>query len=978
MKFVRLLLYLGAAALVIVAAAAVAALNSTVQTWAARRTLAAQPGFKTSLGSVSAGLQSVEVTALCVERDGAVLTVPNVAAEMAVYPALVRQQVGITRLYAHGWTLDLRGSHSAVGVAGAPLTVQVAAPLVDGLFAGLKLPVDLSLGEIDLRGVLLLPVWAGRPAQTLELTLRGGGMSAGSEGRFLLEISSRAEDGGSLAMRGEIRLGMDSPRSLGRVTTALDAAVTGPLVPQGVKLRTRLNAARHGTAETWTLILADQTKDLANIQAQLDNGHIAGRWQLDLRGADLAPFVLGLPLPEFTAAGEGSFQTDASFAEVHATGRLQVTADKLAAVRPELAAIGAVSVSADFDLLQHGDAVRVERLNATVSGPKPVLTVHALQSFEFNLRTASLSVADPAQDLLWLSLQSLPLAWASPFLGDLSVEGADVRGEVGMSARHGGLAVRTKIPLALPRISVSRAGKPLLRNLDFTASLAADYTPLGWQITVDECALRSAGAPLVTLDFKAGRLADPDQPVKATGRWILSVPALLTQPVVAGVPEIPTGTFNGEFTASAAAASNQLHARVKLSGVTTVDQQALPDISSDLRAEIGADGKAVFSLPLLFEFTGRKSDLLVAGTLVRAGQALMIDAKLTGERVYVEDLQLLAAPLHANPPPPPATGSRAAIAADALPFWSGLSGQIALVLKEVVGTNQLRLADVGGLIRVGQGALRVEGFRAGFGPDSSLKLDAGLTFTAQAASPYKLAADLSVLNFDVAPAFRAVAPAKPPTIEGRVNLTGRLAGDGRTLADLADRAQGEVELTSKGGLFRALSADITDKVQKTQSTVAVIGGILGTVTRKKEFDDLNNKAQILTDISKLLAEIPFDQLSVTATRDASLNLVLKEFTLISPEVRLGGTGSITHLVGTPLVAQPLVLELTLASRGRLADLLKRASLLNGTLDTLGYTSFIVPLKIRGTLDKPDTTELTNALLNSALEKSGLLNTLLGK
>jgi len=279
---------------------------------------------------------------------------------------------------------------------------------------------------------------------------------------------------------------------------------------------------------------------------------------------------------------------------------------------------------------------------------------------------------------------------------------------------------------------------------------------------------------------------------------------------------------------------------------------------------------------------------------------------------------------------------------------------------------------------VAEGALRLESARAAFDSDSDVKLNGAITFTPKAPEPYSLTADLTLLNFDAAPAFRALAPAKPPTIEGRVNLTSRISGAGRNLADLTDRARGDLELTSKGGLFRVLSADISEKVQRTQSTVAVISGLLSTVTRKQNFENLNNKAQILTDIAKALSEIPFDQLSVTATRDASLNFVLKDFTLISPEVRLGGNGQITYAAGVPVLAQPLVLNLSLAARGRLGDLMKRAGLLGKSPDSLGYTPFVVPLKIGGTLGKTDTSELSNALLNSALEKNGLLDTLLGK
>ena len=47
-------------------------------------------------------------------------------------------------------------------------------------------------------------------------------------------------------------------------------------------------------------------------------------------------------------------------------------------------------------------------------------------------------------------------------------------------------------------------------------------------------------------------------------------------------------------------------------------------------------------------------------------------------------------------------------------------------------------------------------------------------------------------------------------------------------------------------------------------------------------------------------------------------------------------------------------------------------------DSLGYAAFAVPLRIGGTLGNPDTNAIRTALLNSALERSGLLDGLLGK
>src|ERR1043165_5401743 len=116
---------------------------------------------------------------------------------------------------------------------------------------------------------------------------------------------------------------------------------------------------------------------------------------------------------------------------------------------------------------------------------------------------------------------------------------------------------------------------------------------------------------------------------------------------------------------------------------------------------------------------------------------------------------------------------------------------------------------------------------------------------------------------------------------------------GATPAELVDRTRGDLKVTGRSGIFRALSVNLSDQVQKTSKLIG-IGNMLGLVN-----DDFVNKTKIVADIAKALSEIPYDQLSLTATRDESLNLRVKDFALISPEVRLGGDGVIRYAEGVP-------------------------------------------------------------------------------
>jgi len=97
----RILIVLAAAA-GLLALAAAAAFNPRVQTWAARRHLAAARGERVSVSGVSADLGQASIVGLRIDRDDMVLLAPSVHADMAVAPALLGHGYHIDALTAGG------------------------------------------------------------------------------------------------------------------------------------------------------------------------------------------------------------------------------------------------------------------------------------------------------------------------------------------------------------------------------------------------------------------------------------------------------------------------------------------------------------------------------------------------------------------------------------------------------------------------------------------------------------------------------------------------------------------------------------------------------------------------------------------------------------------------------------------------------------------------------------------------------------
>ncbi len=897
----------------------------------------------------------------------------------------------------------------AAPAAGPAGVVTVA--MFRGVFEELRLPVDLALDGVDLDGEIVLPPAPGQAPLRMHVSLAGGGLEAGQEGRFTFTARSAPLANSSVrsvAFDGVATAAMDTPRTFTRLALSVTAAATLPGPGGGVRLAADLGAVRQSGGEVYTATLAGPSKQLVAVTASFpaDTRRLAGTWKVDLSDDDLSPFALGRVLPVFAAAGQGRFDTDADGLDAHVSGGLNAVLDRLAGARSALTALGSLRLAADFDVTRRRSLLRVDRLDATVSRAGPILTVRSLQPFAFDVGTGVLQVADATRKLLGISLQGLPLAWLAPWTLGLDVGGDPLRGEFVASAGRGGLTLSTPAPLQVGSLSVDRAGRPLLRGAALALSVAAEYTPQGWQVEVAPATLAGAGGNLATLTAKIGRLAGANEPIKVTGRLTGALPGLLAQPAFAFLagpelspggagpqPVLTQGDLAADFSGSVGAgiAVQAKIACTRLEADRRFTAEALPDFSAELRADVSPEGRVSFNLPLTFAREGRTSDLTLAGTLRLTLAGLRAEGDATSERLALGDVLVLGAPWAGPADVGAATGPVPAAAPAAggfLPHWGGLEGQFRLALKAVDFGAGETAGNVTGFVALDPHSLTFERIAGGLADGGRMSLSGKLDFVPGGPAPWSLAADVTLNDFDPAGLCRRANPNVPPTIEGKFDLTAHLAGQGGSPGEAGARAQGDCEVSSKGGVFRALATEISPRAA-SGGKAAVIGALLGDVasavgdvlSRHKADNGFSNPALAIAEVAKDLSVIRYDQLSLKLSRDATLDTVFKDLALISPDLRLQGAGKVTAQAGTPLFDQPLALELRLGARGRLADALQYAGILAAQPDDLGYKPCLLPLQVGGTLARPDTGGLQAALLKLAYDRSGaadLLNQLRGK
>lgn len=976
------------------------ALTSPVQTWAVRQTLASRPAVELSLEGISLGWRQIEVRSARADFEGAVLTLPKLEAEVALWPAAWRQDIRVSKLVARGWTLDLTNYRpmqrtAALGPVQNPsfslLSTARAAPaqaMTETVFAGvlsqMKLPVDVSLDGVVLEGKVVLLSGPQNIPITIQVTLIGGDFSAGKEGAF--DITASLETNGSSAqvqtidVRGTLKAVMDSPRTFTNLRGGVNAHAQGTAFPQGVQLTVQADAARVKGGENYTFTVQSVGKRIVDVQANFpDNAErLGGVWRLDMRDTDIAPFMLGYPVPNFNAVGAGMFETDTGFAELHGAGRINASASRLEVLAPELREVGSLNVFAEFDLIQRGEVSRINAFSLEAAQDEPVLKLSAIQTFEINTATGELKVADPESDLIAVDLIGLPVAWVAPLVSSHRFAGDAISGKFTANARDGGVRAHMIESLLVENLSLREPdGQLLLQGLNIRSDFTAEYTSLGWQAEVSSFEVDEGGLPLLSLSFKAGQSADTHAPIIGTGHAEMALPAMLNQPLADGIARLQQGNLRLDFS-GAWSESRDFQIKLSLTDLLTEGNHPLPSIAADLRAQIDASWQTRFNLPITCVRESRISDLILQGTLAPEKNGLRVEAKLSGREVWLDDLEMLSAL---------AAGTTMATqdeitfdGRDERPFWTGLSGDIELALQVLHYTKEFEMSGVSGRIKISDQGMALETLRAGLGEESALNLQGKVNFDPTSDQPYSLAADMTMNDFVTGPLFRALSPGNLPQVDGVFSAKSQISSLGQNAMDLMRRTQGDLQLKSTGGVFRVLPPSTAMKVEQT-GRIAAWGAFLGNVVGGKDSQAFANKAQAVAELSKTLTAINYDQLNVSVHRLEDFNTVLEDFSLISPEVRLKGGGKITAREGVDFFQQPLSLALEMKVRGKTATAFDYLGVMAEEKDSLGYALCLLPLKIEGSLARPDTSELQIAFRKLAMERTGaddFLQRLLGR
>ena len=505
MKIVRGLLVVIAGVIVAAALVVIAAFLPPVQRWVVLRAAAGRPGLKLTVERLAIRSDSLTVHNLQLDQPGAHVALADASAEISLWEAVVHRRVIIRNASVAGLKVDLTGPAAPAPGGGAatlpetavsaPATAAVPAstprtpprPVAfNGVFGYLHLPFEMVIEKCSVGAEIVFPPVAGQPSAHLRLMLTGGRFAPGQEAKFDFDAISQNPDTRApidkVEAQGTLTATLDTEGRLERIGTHLEAVASGPRVPAPTRLQAEVMLARTSAGEAYALTLNSLEAGVENRLLGLNIDYVAGSasltgsWQVQASQRQVAPFVLGVTLPEFAAIGEGRFEMNSATRDVRLAGRFAGEVNQLEIIDPHLRELGRLSTATTFDLEYDGDHVRVSELVASISGRKPVLSLQAIQPFAIELASHKLMAANPEKELLQVNIEGVPLAWIRPFTSALEVAGDEVRGGFVVSLHGGRVWLRTTSPLTVRGLAVTRAGRVLLPASDISVRAEVEHS----------------------------------------------------------------------------------------------------------------------------------------------------------------------------------------------------------------------------------------------------------------------------------------------------------------------------------------------------------------------------------------------------------------------------------------------------------------------------------------------------------------------
>ncbi len=442
----------------------VVALNSGVQTSIVRSILLKKDP-QAKLESVAFGFSSGEVRGLAMRVAGYPLKVESATVEYSL----------MNLLFGHIKTIDSATVKGLVFDASQP-PVKEPTPAAAATEGGKGSTLLVLVKKADVTGSALLPA-----QRTVQLSLSAQNLGSSSDGKatgtVIFQDKSPGAKVGEMHADTQVSVSLDDAMSPKNLDLLASLAANLPGETQAAKIQA------HVTLKTVTATTGQFSVSLASPEAGAPpmlgvsgtygtDGSATGEFSANLTRTQVAPFAFGISLPEFNIAGQGQFSGDAGKTMGSLKATLTGSAGHLEILRPELAGVGTLQISANVDVaLAPGKtgpkslAVSGKTLSVTLAPQGGQTTVALALLKPVTVEIGDKGVQLPAgADVARLTLTQVPAAWLTAVLPkEFAATGQGFNGQIVLSARDdGAIVANTEKPLSFAGLTVEQNKSPLL------------------------------------------------------------------------------------------------------------------------------------------------------------------------------------------------------------------------------------------------------------------------------------------------------------------------------------------------------------------------------------------------------------------------------------------------------------------------------------------------------------------------------------
>jgi hypothetical protein len=585
--------------------------------------------------------------------------------------------------------------------------------------------------------------------------------------------------------------------------------------------------------------------------------------------------------------------------------------------------------------------------------------------------------------------------------------------------------MRTDGPLKAAGIAVAWNGATGPAGLDWVLDGEATHTATGWEMNWNPLVLRDAQGVVAKITAKVTPPPAEGAPGKAAGHWSAQLPALATH-LPAGAQRWLAGqTASGDFAVSLGT-STLIEAQVNVVG-----QTADRHLEAKVHAEGSGEGAYNFTIPLTLTLGTGKSSTLEAEGSWSGSESSRLRLKLYSAAIAGENLAPLAAwlgdvragevggarppgalaptttssepstkrtpasrpqlgqtsvpggytpPVPASPAPDsstPGPSSAAAAVADApaaTPFWGAGTGSIFFQFDQLT-YHGATYREVAGSVEYDATSFHLMDGRVKFGTVTVTDATGGIAFNPAVAQPYEMTLKAPLGDQRAEEFLPPLKKGDDPLLEGKFTVEVALVGSGRDRAELLGAVRPVFKISSKGGIIRLLKTDVGAALPQHATTVGdtvggvgtKIGSFIGIKGQLGGKNPVTDTAQNILEVTYDVAEIGFDQCSLTAVCQPDGSIDLKDIKLVAPDETLAGSGRVAADPKLPLNRRPLVLDWQIGFRGHVAELMAKGQLLTYQKDQPGYSTIASELHTSGTFANPVMADWHDLLVQAALK-----------